>query len=109
MQKAARDAALKQSLPLSAALQGKPDEWVPKMVEYWRVYGPAEEMTATVSEYLEKRAKQRDAAIPLFNEAQAVFRSNKRDEAYKVLEKLRDECPNTYQGFFACKWLAERK
>ena len=26
-----------------------------------------------------------------------------------VLEKLRDEAPYTYQAYFACKWLSEKK
>lgn len=40
---------------------------------------------------------------------QTLSRSEKRDDAYKALERLRDEGPFTCQGYFACKWLAEKK
>jgi hypothetical protein len=47
--------------------------------------------------------------VQLFNQAQGHFRANQREEAFKVLEKLRDEHPATYQAVFAQKWLSERK
>lgn len=62
-----------------------------------------------VANYLNQREAQRASAASLFNESQALFRASKRDEAFKVLEKLRDEGPSTYQGYFACKWLSEKK
>lgn len=108
LQKSAELAAANAAGPMAFALKGKPADWVPKWVEFWRVHGEAK-MIAMVSEYLEKRAQQRPSAIRLFNESQALFRSEKRDDAFKVLEKLRNEAPYTYQGYFACKWLSEKK
>lgn len=109
LQRAAEDAATKAIPAIAAALKGKPDEWIPKWVEFWRLYGDTKAAQPLVTTYLAQRATQREAAAKLFNESQTLFRSNQKDEAYKVLEKLRDESPNTYQGFFAAKWLAEKK
>ena len=38
--------------------------------------------------------------LRLFNESQVLFRSRKRDDAFKVLEKLRDEGPIHLPGLF---------
>ena len=109
IQKTAEDAALKALPAITAALKGKPADWIPKWVEFWRVYGETNAAKPLVANYLEQRGRQRDAAAQLFNESQVLFRSDKRDDAFKVLEKLRDEAPYTYQGFFASKWLLEKK
>jgi predicted esterase len=109
LQKAAEDAAAKAVPAMAAALKGKPADWVPKWVEFWRVYGATNAAKPLVTSYLAQRDQQREAAARLFNESQVLFRSQKRDEAYKVLEKLRDEGPSTYQAYFACKWLSEKK
>jgi predicted esterase len=109
LQKSAEDATAKALPAISAALKGKPADWIPKWVEFWRIYGATNAPKPAVEAYLAQREQQRAAAVPLFNESQALFRSNKRDEAFKVLEKLRDQAPNTYQGYFAWKWLSEKK
>jgi hypothetical protein len=109
LQKSAEDAAAKAIPAITAALKGKPSEWVPKWVEFWRVYGMTNAAKSLVTNYLAQRDQQRAAAARLFNESQVLFRSQKRDDAFKVLEKLRDEGPNTYQGYFAWKWLSEKK
>ena len=109
LQKSAEDAAAKAIPAMSAALKGKPAEWVPKWVEFQRVFGPTNAARPVVANYLNQREAQRASAASLFNESQALFRASKRDEAFKVLEKLRDEGPSTYQGYFACKWLSEKK
>ena len=109
MAKSAEDAAAKVGQEMAAAIKGKPADWVPKWAEFWRVYGEANAAKPIVTGYLGQREKQRGAAVGMFNESQVLFRSQKADEAYKVLEKLRDEAPCTYQGYFAVKWLAERK
>jgi poly(3-hydroxybutyrate) depolymerase len=107
--KAVEDAAAKAVPAMTAALKGKPADWIPKWVEFWRVYGATNAAKPLVTSYLAQRDQQREAAARLFNESQVLFRSQKRDEAYKVLEKLRDEGPFTYQAYFACKWLSEKK
>jgi hypothetical protein len=109
LQKSAEDAATKAIPPMTAALKGKPADWIPKWAEFWRIYGETNAAKPLVTTYLEQRDKQRDAAIRLFNESQVLFRSEKRDEGFKVLEKLRDEAPYTYQGYFGWKWLSEKK
>jgi poly(3-hydroxybutyrate) depolymerase len=109
LQKSAEDAAAKAVPAMTAALKSKPADWVPKWVEFWRVYGESNAAKPLVANYLSQRDQQRANATRLFNESQALFRSDKRDDAYKVLEKLRDEGPFTYQGYFACKWLSEKK
>jgi predicted esterase len=109
MQKAAEDAAAKALPAITAALKGKPGDWIPKWSEFWRVYGETNAAKPLVENYLAQRERQRQAALPLFNESQALFRAEKRDDAYKVLETLRDNAPFTYQGCFPAKWLAEKK
>ena len=110
LQKSAAEAAAAKAVPATiAALKGKPADWIPKWVEFWRVYGATNAATPLVANYLGQRAQQRAAGIRLFNESQALFRSGNRDDAFKVLEKLREEAPCTYQGYFACKWVSEIK
>ena len=109
MRKLAEDAAAKAVPAMTAALKGKPADWVPKWVEFWRVHGETNAAKPLVANYLEQRDQQRAAAARLFNESQVLFRSDKRDDAFKVLEQLRDEGAFTYQGYFACKWLSEKK
>ena len=74
-----------------------------------RIYGDTSAAKSLVAESAAQREQQRPAAIQLFNESQMLFRSEKKDEAFKVLEKLRDENPHTYQAYFAWKWLSEKK
>ena len=107
--KAAEDAAAKAVPGMMAALKGKPAEWIPKWGEFWRVYGSTQAAQPIVTAYLKSREEQRANAVRLFNEAQAHFRANNRDAAYQVLEKLREEAPQSYQAFFANRWLAEKK
>jgi hypothetical protein len=103
------DAAVKAVPAITAALKGKPAGLGSQMdrvlASVWR-----HQCRETVGRKLPRTAaKQRANAVQLFNESQTLFRSDKRDEAFKVLEKLRDEAPFTYQAYFACKWLSERK
>jgi poly(3-hydroxybutyrate) depolymerase len=109
IQRSAEDAAVKAVPAITAALKGKPADWIPKWVEFWRVYGDTNAAKPLVANYLAQREQQRANAARLFNESQTLFRTDKRDDAFKVLEKLRDEAPFTYQAYFACKWLSERK
>ncbi len=109
MQKLAEDAATKALPGITDALKGKPADWIPKWTEFCRVYGDTNAAKTLVANYVAQRTRQREAATGLFYESQNLFRAEKRDEAFKVLEKLRDEGPYTYQGYFACKWLMERK
>ena len=109
IRKLAEAAATKAAPAIEAALKGEPADWVPKWVEFWRLYGETNAAKSLVANYLAQRGQQRAAAARLFNESQVLFRSDKRDDAFKVLEQLRDEGPFTYQGYFACKWLSEKK
>jgi hypothetical protein len=104
------EAAAKKAAPaIETAIEGEPAEWVPKWVEFWRVHGETTAAKSLVATYLEQRDQQRAAAARLFNESQVLFRTDKRDDAFKVLEQLREEGAYTYQGYFAWKWLSERK
>jgi pimeloyl-ACP methyl ester carboxylesterase len=108
-QRAAEDAAQKAVPMMAEALKGKPADWIPKWVEFWRVHGETNAAKPLIANYLALRNQQRAAAVGQFTQSQIHFRSGNRDEGFKVLEKLRDEAPNTYQGYFAWKWLSERK
>jgi poly(3-hydroxybutyrate) depolymerase len=109
IRKLAEAAAVKAATSIESEQKGKPADWVPQWVEFWRVHGETNAAKALVANYLEKRDEQRAAAVRLFNESQVLFRSDMRDDAFKVLEQLRDEGAFTYQGYFACKWLSEKK
>jgi predicted esterase len=109
VQRSAEDAAAKSVPAMTAALNGKPADWIPKWVEFWRVHGDANAAKPLVANYLAQRIQQRGNATRLFKESQTLFRTEKRDDAFKVLEKLREEAPFSYQGYFACRWLSERK
>jgi pimeloyl-ACP methyl ester carboxylesterase len=107
--RSAEDAAAKAVPGMTAAMKGKPAEWIPKWAEFWRIYGSTSAAQPLVAAYLKQREEERGNAVRQFNEAQAHFRSGKRDAAFQVLEKLRDESPHTYQAYFANRWLAEKK
>jgi predicted esterase len=109
LQKAAEDAAAKAAPTIAGALKGKPADWIPKWAEFWRIHGESNAAKPLVANYLAQREQQRADAARLFNESQALFRTNQRDEAYKLLEKLREEGPFTYQAYFAAKWLSEKR
>jgi predicted esterase len=109
IRKLAEAAAEKAAPAIETELEGKPADWIPKWVEFWRVHGESDAAKSLVENYLKERDQQRAAAATLFNQSQALFRSDKRDEAYQTLEQLRDEGPFTYQAYFAVKWLAEKK
>lgn len=109
LQRSAEDAAAKAVPAMTKALKGKPADWVPKWVEFWHIYGATNAAKPLVADYLKQRDQQRAAAVRLFNESQALFRSEKRADGFKVLKRLRDEGPYTYPGYFACKWLSDRK
>jgi predicted esterase len=109
IEKTAEKAAEKASAAMAEAMKGKPEAWVPKWAEFWRVYGETSAAKALVEDYLKQRASQRGAAVKLFNESQLLFRSQKREEGFAALTKLRDEAPHTYQGYFAWRWLSEKK
>jgi hypothetical protein len=109
LRRAAETAAAKAVPAMTEALKGEPADWVPKWAEFWRTYGATDAAQPLVAEYLKQREQQRAAAVRLFNESQVLFRSQKRDEAFKVLQRLRDEGPHTYQGYFGNKWLSERE
>ncbi len=109
LEKSAEAAATKALPTITEAIKGKPADWIPKWTEYRRVYGETTAAKPLIAEQEMKRQEQRKVAGKLFNESQASFRAQKRDEGYKTLEKLRDEGPHTYEGYFAWKWLTERK
>ncbi len=109
LQRAAEDAAAKAVPAMKEAMKGKPADWVPKWVEFWRIHGASNAAKPLITEYLASRQQERANAVQLFNQSQTLFRSKKSDEAYKVLEKLRDEAPHTYQAYFATKWLSQKK
>jgi hypothetical protein len=109
LQRSVEDAAAKAVPAITQALKGKPADWILKWPDFWRVYGGTNAAKPLVDDYLAQREKERGAAVGLFNQSQVLFRSNKADEAYKILEKLRDEAPHTYQAYFASKWLSEKK
>ncbi|RYD33069.1 MAG: hypothetical protein EOP85_21125 [Verrucomicrobiaceae bacterium] len=107
--KAAEAAALKALPVMREAMKGPPALWVPKWVEFWRIYGVTEAAAPLVQGYLGQRGRQRETAARLFAKVQTLFNEKKSVEANGVLQNLRDQTPNTYQGFFAMQWLASKR
>lgn len=107
--KAAEAAATKAAEAMSAAMKGKPADWVPQWWEFWRVHGASAAAGPLIEKYLDKRDKQRRDAARWFDEARGHFQQEQRDKAYEVLQRLLDEAPCTYEAFYARDWLANRK
>lgn len=107
--KDAETAAAKAAPAMSEAMKGKPMEWVPQWLEFWRVYGPTAAAQPLVKKYLARRDDQKNDGRRLFEQAAGLMREEKKDKAYELLEKLLDEAPYTYEAYYAWKWLSERK
>ncbi len=107
--KAAEDAAAKAVPAMTEAMKGKPMDWVPRWLEFWRVHGRTEAAKPLVDDYLARRAEQRATGARLFNESTTQSRAGQRDEGYKLLEQLLVEAPCTYEAYYAWKWLSNRK
>jgi hypothetical protein len=107
--KLADAAATKAAAEMSTAMKGKPQEWLPLWLEFWRVHGASPAAQQLVSKYLDKRDKQRRDGEKLFNQARGLLREEKKEEGYAVLEQLLEEAPCSYEAFYAQSWLAARK
>jgi poly(3-hydroxybutyrate) depolymerase len=107
--KQAEDAATKAAPAMTDAMKGKPADWIPKWIEFWRVYGGTDAAKPLVDDYLKKRAEQRDAGQRLFNEAFGLIRADKRPDAKTRLEQILVDAPYSYEGYYAAKWLADWK
>jgi predicted esterase len=107
--KGAEDAAAKAVPAMSEALKGRPADWIPKWLEFWRVYGRTDAAKELVAKYEKERDEQRSKGQQLFNEAVTLGRSKKRDEEKKVLEQILVDAPYTYEAYYAWKWLSEWK
>jgi predicted esterase len=109
VEKAAEDAAAKALPAVLEAMKGNPKKWVPTWVEFWRIHGESAAAKIAVEDYLNKREQERATAAEIFSQSQAAFRSSNENEAYQHLEKLLQTGAHTYQGYFAWKWLSEKK
>ena len=109
VEKVAEEAAAKALPAVLDAMKGKPNEWVPKWIEFWRIHGESAAAKTAVEDYLRKREQERGDAAQLFGQSQAAFRSSNKNEAFQHLEKLLETGAHTYQGYFAWKWISERK
>lgn len=106
--KGAEEAAAKAAVAMAEAMKGTPSEWIPKWFEFWRVHGGADAAKPLVAKYLDKRHDQRREAQQMMWANQTAFRSKKPDEAYKILEDMLVKVPQSYEAYFAWKWLSER-
>jgi len=107
--KAAEAAAAKEVPAMEEAMKGKPAEWIPKWLEFWRIHGGTAAAKPLVDGYLAKRAEQASEGKRLFDEATGLGRNNDRDGEKKVLEQILAEAPCTYEAYYAWKWLAAWK
>jgi hypothetical protein len=107
--KAAEDAAAKAAPAMTEAMKGKPADWIPRWLEFWRVYGGTDAAKPLVEDYLNKRAEQRGAGQNLFNQAFGMIRADKRPDAKALLEQILVDAPYSYEGYYAAKWLADWK
>lgn len=106
--KLAEDAAAKAAPAIAEALKGKPMDWIPKWLEFWRVYGGTDAAKPLVDEYLGKRAEQRAQARDLLMQTQVLYRANKAAEADAILPQILETAPQSYEAYYAQKWLSAK-
>jgi predicted esterase len=108
--KAAESASKKAVAEMQTAIDKEPAaKWVPRWLEFRRVFGATAPAKALCDRYDRARDKERGDGARLFGEATGHFRSDRRAEGYAALEKLLEEAPHTYEAMYAASWLAERK
>jgi len=107
--KSAEAAAAKAVEKMTAAMKGKPADWVPQWLEFWRVYGSSAPAQPLVAKYLENRHDQRHEGARLFEAARGMLRGEKKSDGYEKLEELLRVAPCTYEAYYAQSWLAQRK
>jgi len=103
------EAAAAKAVPemRKAMEEGKPEEWIPAWLEFWRIHGGTDAAAPLVEEYGKKRAAQREAGAQLFNEASGLFRQQQKAKGRALLKRILDEAPCTYHAYYAWKWLQE--
>ena len=106
--KLAEDAAAKAAPGIAEAMKGKPMDWIPKWLEFWRVFGGTDAAKPLVDEYLGKRAGQRAQGRDLLMQTQVLYRSNKAAEADAILPQILETVPQSYEAYYAWKWLSEK-
>ena len=106
--KLAEDAAAKAAPAMTEAMNGKPMDWIPKWLEFWRVFGGTEAAKPLVEQYLGKRAEQRTQGRELFWKNQTLYRENKASEADALLPQILEQAPYSYEGYYAWKWLSQK-
>lgn len=106
--KAAEDAAAKAAPAMGEAMKGKPMDWIPKWLEFWRIHGGTSAAKSLVEKYLDLRDKQRNEGERLGMAAFGCFRSQRADEAYKTFEELLAKAPCSYFGWYAWKSLSDK-
>jgi len=106
--KLAEDAAAKAAPGVAEAMKGKPMDWVPKWLEFWRIHGGTEAAKPLVDAYLAKRAEQRAQGRDLFFRNQSLYREKKAAEADALLPQILEEAPYSYEGYYAWKWLSQK-
>jgi hypothetical protein len=106
--KLAEDAAAKALPAITEAMKGKPMDWIPKWLEFWRVFGGTDAAKPLVDEYLGKRAEQRAQGRDLLMQTQVLYRSNKAAEADAILPKILESVPQSFEAYYAWKWLSQK-
>ncbi len=107
--KGAEDAAAKALPAMAEALKGRPADWIPRWLEFWRVFGGTDAAKPLIDDYLQKRAAQRAEGRRLFGEAFSLIRGGKRDDAPGLLRQLLVDAPCSYEAYYAWKWLSDWK
>ena len=106
--KLAEDAAAKAAPAMTESMKGKPMDWIPKWLEFWRVFGGTEAAKPLVEQYLGKRAEQRTQGRELFWKNQSLYRENKAAEAEALFPQILEQAPYTYEGYYAWKWFSRK-
>jgi pimeloyl-ACP methyl ester carboxylesterase len=106
--KGAEAAAKKALKGMAASMEGgKPEEWVPRWLEFRRLFGGTEAARPLVEKYEALRAAQRAAGRDLFRKAQAAFGANEKEGGRAALREILEKAPATYEARYAIEWLAE--
>lgn len=107
--KAADAPAKKAVAEMQTAMDREPAiQWVPKWLEFRRVFWRTAAAKPLVAKYDRLRDREQGDGARIFGEVIAAFRSNREDDAWAAYERLLEEAPHSYHAWFAAVRLTER-
>jgi predicted esterase len=102
----AEASAKKEAIAMANAMtKSPPEEWVPKWLEFRRLFGETEAARPLIQKYDETRASQRDIGAKLFAEASSSFHGGDKEKGREKLREILKQAPASYEAYYAVSWL----